>query len=282
MKVSKSYEDKIKKSYSDLDNISLGGWASVVDGTSVINVYTDPEYIKKYYTNSISVFNSINQIKLVDFGGGDGVLGHIVGQQLSDRGQSVALTNIDSNSKSLEYCKENYSEIEIIEQDILEPLRKDFFDIGLCRFLIQYCSKEEQPKIIKNIFDSLTKGGILVLSWPYGEEEVEYNDITAEIKAVISDRSITEQKTTRYNHLPSKMTEILENCGFVNVSFKEGGYLLHSVESWTERFNLTEQKIVVLKEIYEKFYKTSPDLFERIDGEIYLITKVAFLYSSKP
>lgn len=281
MKVSSSYEDKMKKSYSDLHSTHLGGWAYLIDGPLVFNAYTDPEYVERYFTRNIPPIETI-PLKIADFGGGDGILGHIVGGQLGSTERLPELFNIDSNPRSLKYCRDNYPEIKTIKQDLLEPLKKDFFDVGLSRFSVQYCSKAEQPKIIKNIYNSLKKGGFFVLSWPYGEMEREYNNITAEIKAVISDRSVAEQKTSRHNYLPGKMSLILEGQGFVNVSFKDGGYLLHSVSSWAERFKLTVSKVGSLRAIYEKYYEATPELFECIDREIYLITKVAFLYATKP
>ena len=266
--INRSYEDKIKTKYSKFKNTGIGTWNSTLFRRRWINMYTDEEMIKEYFIkNIVANFNNKKELTIIDYGGGDGTLISIVKKHLEKESYKIKAINLDLNSDSLRICRSENEEIEVIEQNLLEPFNKYSADIVLCRFVVQYQSKEEQVKLIENIYNSLNKDGLLLLFWP-GHPNQEYlNSLESEIVHIITGKDKEIAKNSRHFPTKEEMEKLILNNEF-NIIFENGKGLEHfyTAEGWNERFNLTKEQFLKLKDLFKNFSKKYSELFKEIDG----------------
>ncbi|MGY4884339.1 MAG: class I SAM-dependent methyltransferase [Nanobdellota archaeon] len=266
--VNRSYEDKIKKRYSEFKDVGIGTWNAVKFKGRFINMYSDKEMIRELFTNKIkSNFKEKKDLVIIDFGGGDGVLLSIIKNQLKDC-LNVEACNLDLNAKSLEVCKINNPEIQTIKHDLLQPYKQGCADVILCRFVMQYQSKEEQLIILKNAYTTLKQGGLFFVLWPSHPEKDFINNMEAETVSIITGKDKKLAKLSRYFPSIEEMTKNLEKAGFeILSSNKDKIKQYYTVEGWTDRFNLTKDQEIQLTNLFNKYEKKFPDLFEVVEGK---------------
>jgi SAM-dependent methyltransferase len=265
--INRSYEDKVKRKYSEFKTSGIGTWNAVSFKKRWINMYTDKSMIKELFTDQIkSNFKNNKKITILDFGGGDGTLISIIKSQLG-KYYNVDAFNMDLNDESLQICKNNNPEIKIIKNNLLNIYEKDFADVILCRFVMQYQSKEEQRKIISNAQNSLKKGGLFFVLWPSHPNKKYINELESEIVHVITGKDKEVAKKSR--HFPSKkeMENEIEVAGLkVILSDDTSLKQYYTVEGWDDRFHLDTGQKTQLTKLFNNFAKKYPEAFETIGG----------------
>jgi predicted SAM-dependent methyltransferase len=265
--VNRSYEDKIKKRYSEFKEVGIGTWNALDFKGKFVNMYTDKEMIRELFTDKIkSSFKEKKDLVIIDFGGGDGVLLSIIKNQLKDC-LNVEACNIDLNTKSLEVCRKDNPEIQTIKHNLLEPYKEGCADVILCRFVMQYQSKEEQLTILKNAYTTLKQGGLFFVLWPSHPDKEFLNNIEAETVHIITGKDKKLAKLSRYFPSMEEMTKNLEKAGFeILSSNKDEIKQYYTVKGWSDRFNITKEQEIQLTELFSKYEKKYPALFEVVNG----------------
>lgn len=265
--VNRSYESQVKKKYSEFKKVGIGTWNAVKFNGRWVNMYTDPALIRELFTDKIeSNFKGKDNLTILDLGGGDGTLISLIGRQLEDKFK-LDLFNMDLNDDSLKICQKNNPNIKIIKQNILTPSEPNFADVVLCRFVMQYQSKEEQIKIIENAHSILKKGGLFFVLWPTHPNKDYINEMESEVVHIITGKDKKEAKVSRYFASEDEMIKNMEKEKF-KVVFSSGLKIkqYYSVNGWSDRFNLSEDQESRLTALFNSFEKKYPKMFETIDG----------------
>lgn len=188
----KKFEHTVATFYSEFNKkTELKNWGIAEYEGKNIEFYTNPDFIKEYFTEPIAKHLEKNNISknanlnLADFGGGDGVLVKELITQLNKIGyKNINGVNIDYTYKNLEKMDKN-DDCKIIgiqgDTDQL-PLKDNSVDIGVSRHLIQYFSKEKQPEILQNISNTLKPNSIFIMKWP-GSDNPEQSPILTDFYA---------------------------------------------------------------------------------------------------
>jgi len=276
----KSYEKKIKTSYSELDAKTEDGWAILRYKREKINGYTDKKYINHFFTKHIVDLQK-KALDIIDFGGGDGVLLDIIGKQLDAKGIKANLLNVDNNSKSLLLCNKRFPKIKTKLQDILTVNNFNKADVVISRFSFQYFSKANQIKLMRIINKTLKSGGILIAEWPYGNDEKIFHEIITNIKSIISGEEVSNLKKSIYNFLPNNFTDLLKESSYVGVKKELGGVFMHSTKSWDNRFKINKDQLKKLDFLYSKYFSKTRNLFFKQNNIIYLKSHVCFAHAFK-
>lgn len=265
--VNRSYESQVKKKYSEFKKVGIGTWNAVRFNGRWVNMYTDPALIRELFTDKIeSNFKGKDNLTILDLGGGDGTLISLVGKQLEKKFK-LDLFNMDLNEDSLKICQKNNPNIKIIKQNILTPSEPNFADVVLCRFVMQYQSKEEQIKIIENAHSLLKKGGLFFVLWPTHPNQGYINEMESEVVHIITGKDKQEAKLSRYFASEHEMIKNMEKERF-KVIFSSGLNIkqYYSVSGWSDRFNLSQDQEKSLTKLFNSFEKKYPKMFETIDG----------------
>jgi 2-polyprenyl-3-methyl-5-hydroxy-6-metoxy-1,4-benzoquinol methylase len=265
--VNRSYEDKIKKRYSEFKSTGIGTWNAVSFRGRFVNMYNDKEMIRELFTNKIkSNFKEKKDLVIIDFGGGDGILLSTIKNQLKDC-LNIEACNLDLNEKSIQSCKQNNPEIKTIKQNILEQYKQGCADVILCRFVMQYQSKEEQLLILKNAYNTLKQGGLFFILWPSHKNKEFINNMEAETVQIITGKDKKLTKLSRYFPPIEEMIKNMEKAGFQILSSNEEEIKqYYTVKGWLDRFDLTKDQEIQLTNLFNKYEKKYPELFQTING----------------
>jgi len=138
------------------DKNTYGKWKDV-NG----EYFSDPKTIEALYR----LFAESNvllphHIELVDFGSAEGLVGEYFKQELSKK-HSVNLTLVDVVAEHLNANTD--PETIKIHDDILTFSRENEYDLAITRSLLHYFSKDDQVKVVRNIYHSLKRGGYFLL-----------------------------------------------------------------------------------------------------------------------
>jgi len=142
----------------------------------------------------------LEEVEIADFGGGNGaVIEHLKeNSEFSDR---IKVTCIDSNQDLLD---DNTTANTKILSDLTEYGGEDLFDIVIMRYVLQFDSKNEQLKILKNIHKALRNDGTF-LNW---NVSVENEDHKKKFLTLLSSDEINP-KLNRPNSYWDTMEDIL-------------------------------------------------------------------------
>ncbi len=276
----KSYERKLRASYSELDAKTEDGWAILEYKGKKINGYTDKDYIYHFFTKHIVDLQK-KDLDIVDLGGGDGVLLDIIGKQLDAKGIKATLLNIDNNSNSLLLCNKKFPHIKTKLQNVLSITNRNQADVVISRFSFQYFSKANQIKLMRVIHNTLKSGGLLIAEWPYGNDEKIFHEVMTNIKSIISGEEVSDLKKSIYNFLPNHFKDLLKKSGYVGIKKELGGVFMHSTKSWKDRFNINENQSREIDLLYLKYFLKTKKLFFRQKNIIYLKSHVCFARAFK-
>lgn len=266
--ISRSYEAKVKKKYSEFDKVGIGTWNAVDFKGRFVNMYVDEEMIRELFTNRIveNFRGRKKDLVILDFGGGDGSLVSTIKRQLG-REFNVDHYNLDLNDDSLNLCKEKNKGVKVVKHNILEQYKKKSADVILCRLVMQYQSKEGQLKIIKNAYNTLTKEGLFFVLWPFHNNKEYFNTLESEVVHIITGKDKEIALQSRHFPVAEEMKETIEKAGF-EVIFMEDKEMkqYYTVRGWSDRFNLTKSQENQLTNVFNTFEKKYPEIFEMKEG----------------
>jgi len=278
----KDYEHKTKMKYSNSNPIGPGHWNAVSYRGNWINFYSDADFIYEYFTRQIiEKFKHKNRLTIVDFGGGDGILLHTIKQQLEENNFKVIAINLDLNKDNLKLCKKKYPEVIAKKWDILRQYKKDFADIIVSRFVLQYQNTPGQLELIKNANFSLKKSGLFLLMWVGNKNGKKFNAIMAKITGIIM--NIAYRKALQTRNFPSKYStkKLMASAGFKKITAVKvdaRGFL--SANAWAERFNLNNKESNELKKKFYSYSKSN-NLMTTIDGKLGYEFYIPFIAAEK-
>lgn len=266
--VNRSYEDKVKKKYSEFNKVGIGTWNAVDFKGRWVNMYVDEELVRHLFTSKIkSSFGGVKKDLIVlDFGGGDGTLISIVKNQLGEN-FNVEAYNLDLNEDSLSLCSKKNPELKIIKHNLLFPYKENFANVILCRFVMQYQSKEEQLKIIKSAYSTLEENGLFFVLWPSHPNKEYLNSLESEVVHIITGKDKEISKHSRYFPSKEEMIGFLKQEGFEVVFSNDTDVKqYYTVEGWDDRFDLTDDQKSRLTKLFNKYSKKYPEAFEMAEG----------------
>lgn len=249
------------KPYSELGKESKKGWDSW--GSAIITTpegtqertsyYSDPRIIRRLFTalliDDLKQKEPNQHYDLVDFGGGDGIMLHLINYQLSmEPGVSrVTPTLIDLDEKKLESAKKQFPELEVVTGSLMQlPFEDNSIDMGVSRQVLQYFSGFEnrwgvylgltnardntksdlnQLNVLKEIHRVMKPGSIFNLVYtgtfidsPYGRNISEFwNRVTA----ARTGQTIEEENQEREFVPGTFIKKVAEEIGFEVVSGEE-------------------------------------------------------------
>jgi SAM-dependent methyltransferase len=119
--------------------------------------------------------------------------------------------------------------------DLKNPLGKDAFDIGLMRYVLNYNTKTDQLKILKNIHKSLKSSGTLI-NWWCGVSNTEHQK-KFQILFGKKDLSRALYRPNSYWTTWNENKEMFEQAGFQIKIIKE--YTLPIKHLYKVRYKLT-------------------------------------------
>ncbi len=271
LSIQEIYEKKIKTGYSELgaeDKENPDIWGNALWEGKNINIYTSPEFMKKFFTEPIVTKHPDKEEDgvVADFGGAEGVVLGTISEQLKEDGyRKITPVDLDINLESLK--KKNQNLIGVNASLSNMPIRGNSVDAGVLRFVLPYNTKEKQEQILKNIAGSIKPGGVLIIfqDGGYSKDKGEkYNQFFTEASAAQAGKNIEEIKTTRYFASGEEITEMAERAGFKAIESRE----LLEVKSWlspqaySSRFNMDESQQANTKKVFDDWEKNEKINFE--------------------
>jgi ubiquinone/menaquinone biosynthesis C-methylase UbiE len=236
-------------------------------------------------------------VRIVDFGGGDGVLLDTITRQLTEDGfTKVFGVNIDFTAKHLSTMKDKFMpenekdddrEIFGVQGNLTEmPFKKESFDAGYSRFVLQYISKEKQPEAIEEMLSALKPGAELVVQWPVATETEEQASLMDELDSNI-DSAITAiplEEVRGKRHLTSlqEIRKMAEDLGVeCDAGFIEEFKMFMSADMYADRFNIEDtDKLKTLENVFndqelrERVRELDDVNFVDNDGKTYIEFKI--------
>lgn len=264
MDISKLWEKQVITNYSGLEKKYgkfIDTWGFAYYQGEVINVYSDPVFIRDLYTRLIlSSSKNIPNLLLADFGSAEGHVAHTVSSQLHEQGLDVTPLGLDRNDKSLALMKAKFPLVRPVMADLAAlPLPPYTVDAGILRFVLPYFGKADQSVVLKQVFDTLKKGATLVVMQDGAftpQPGALYNDFFAEATAAIGGWSVADVKEQR--HFPSclEVQEAARKIGFCTIKGMDlmniaVGYF--SPKSYTCRFGLTDDQKAKLTSVFRRW-----------------------------
>lgn len=285
------------------EKLSKDKWGVAEYKGELVLCYVDPELIRNVFTNRIVEnfrargITPEQDVKIVDFGGGDGVLLDTITKQLAEAGFTKVLgVNIDITAKHLSTMKDKFlsknggkgdRKIHGVQGDLTEmPFKKESFDAGYSRFVLQYLSKEKQPEAIKEMLSALKPGAELIIQWPVATETEEQaslmDELDASIDSTITAMPLEEVKGKRHLVSLQEIKKIAEELGVdCDAGFIEEFKMFMSADIYATRFNIQdESKLKRLKDIFnnQEFRKRVQELggvnFVEDNGKTYIEFKI--------
>lgn len=266
-----TYEQKVKTGYSELgaedkDNPDI--WGNALWGGKNINIYTSPDFMKKFFTEPIAARHPDKEENKVvaDFGGAEGTVLGTISQQLKEEGyRKITPVDLDVNLESLKKKNQNLVGVKASLLDI--PMKDNSVDAGVLRFVLPYNTKEKQEQILKDIAGSIKPGGVLVIfqDGGYSKDKGEkYDQFFAEASAAQAGKNVEDIKATRYFASGEEIIKMAERAGFEIIESRE----LSEVKSWlspqayVSRFKMDEAQQVNSKKVFDDWEKSQKINFE--------------------
>ena len=147
--------------------------------------------IKKNLTNFL-VTNFDKEKKILDLGCGYGnflYFTHFLGYK--------NVTGVDISTEEIAICRDNFSEYNLIQDDIFEYLEKtqDTFDVIYLSHVLEHVPKERLDSLLQNFKKILNDGGVIIIVIPncasyFNAGVSRYADITHEFGFV--DKSLRQ------------------------------------------------------------------------------------------
>ncbi|MEI6296054.1 MAG: class I SAM-dependent methyltransferase [bacterium] len=300
--------EKMSTTYSELGKKIVGNkkqkdhWGFCEHKGRLILFYTDPKLIKETFTNRIIQnlkargITTEQQIKIADFGGGDGVLLNTITKQLAEEGYNkIEGVNIDFTPKHLETMQDKFISKEDVNRnrkiygilgDLTNiPLETSSVDVGYSRSAIQYISKENQPIAIQEMLRVLKPDAELIVTWPWAtnteKQSCFVDEFDANIDSIITNIPLTIVKGNRHLISLEEMGKITESLGVNHkISYIENLTMFLSSEIYADRFNIKDKdKIAKLRNLFsnQDLKKKDTELgisgYIEEDGKTYIICK---------
>jgi len=153
-----------------------------------------------------------SNVKMVDVGGGDGLLASMVRDFLTDNGHHVEAFVIDSNPDFVSECAKRG--LRGLECDIRDDPLKNF-DLIIMRAVLHYNSHADQIEILKSLRKTLAPSGKLVAQILTGSA------VNCKLKVdLISQKALgCDIHRGYYNcHSLDELTKMLSSIGFASVN----------------------------------------------------------------
>jgi len=189
--------------------------------------------------------NGLSELKMADFGGGNGGITQYLKENSANR-DKIIVTCIDSNSSFLEDNKSADIKIEADLKDINENKK---WDIGTLRYVLEYNTKDEQLKILKNIHRSLKDDAILI-NWNVGLENEEHQ---RRFQRAFSTTEINEKyyRPNPYWDTIVERKKLFKEAGFKTEVKDE--YRVNFRNFFAIRYELSEREIQELNDFLGKY-----------------------------
>jgi SAM-dependent methyltransferase len=260
-----SYEKKVQTAYSELGRENIADkdtWGNAVMDGQNINVYNDPNFIKKNISSPLLAdhFDKNAQLTLVDFGGAEGHVLKSVTEDFRSQGyQHINPLDLDINSSNLQLVA---AELSPTRSDLLSlPLKNDSVDAGILRFVLPYNIKKDQELILQNINQALKTGGRLVLlqDGAYNlEQGASYNEFYAQASAAQGGKSLAEIKGSRYFASGEELVEMAQKAGFKVSEARELSEIesYFSPQAYASRFQMDQTQVANLQKVFQDWEKS--------------------------
>lgn len=196
-------------------------------------------------------------IKYSDFGGGDGYLGSYVNSYLKKKSKQVDTTIVDANPEFLKKVKKLGLKTKLAN---LEDVKLPKLDLITMRAVFHYNLFKVQKKILKKVYENLTKGGYFINQISTG------NEANCKLRNLIKNKELAlSGEQGRYEWISvKKYLGALKNTKFSEIRLlgyaPSGSWTLE--EQW-ERVNSTKRanalakgnlkEVVKIDETKEKF-----------------------------
>ena len=225
--------DPINEQNLAADKITYGKWSKKGDQ------FGDEEPLKLLYDMFVSAQPEIpRELDVAEFGSADGVVGEYFSNSLKKDGYTPTLTIIDAIKEHLE-ANENPSTNKI-HSNLLTLELQDEYDLGISRSVLHYFSPESQKVVLRNILNSLKRGGyFLSQNFVQNESDLElYLEFNKRIGK--SFQLATEEM----------IIQMMTSAGFENVR-KVGDMPTWHYEgsNLQKRYELSEEAIREMREI---------------------------------
>jgi len=286
--------EELTKTYSELgDDLKKSQWGVSEYKGELVKNYTNPELIQDVFTNEVEDWlkdkkiSKDQAIKIVDFGGGDGILINTIIQQLNEAGYDKATgVNLDFTEKSLKKMKTDYikkiDDLYAIQGDISQiPIKEKSVDVGVSRYMLQYFGKEKQKDILGKILGTMKPGSELIIQLPAAGETNKQaqliNEFHNKINAIVAGSSFEEVMENKYFPALEDLRKIADELGVeCTATFVDGFKFPISAESYFDRFQITdENKKEEIRKIFDdenfknRLSKIGGIKFTEEDGIIY-------------
>lgn len=144
-------------------------------------------------------------LRVLDLGCGNGKLT----KALCDKGFDAE--GMDSSEELLEKAEQTYPELRFIRADATDFDKKDTYDVVFSNAVFHWIEREKQPKMLKNVYNSLHKGGQFVFEFGgHGNNALIHEALALEC----------EKRSVRYEnpfYFPTvgEYAALLESAGFL-------------------------------------------------------------------
>ena len=288
-----SYENKVKKEYSELgkEGIGIENWGTMIAPSGErFNGYTDKRFINYSFTEPIlkAIEGKENSISIADLGGDDGFLLNEVMIELKMKDPDIntkgLVVDIDSTGKAGQKFNEKQNagerqKIEYIVADITRlPFDDGMLDVVMSRMTMQYLDQEQQGQFLREISRVLKKEGLCLIQTMTAETDNEnFNQIWTKITELISRSSDFKRCFPWFGEF-TKQTQFTEEYALMPIFGSRQVHFPFSVPAFSERFHIDQDE---LNTLFETESKRTPDLFEIINGQLCLKARLLNLRFQK-
>lgn len=205
-----SYDKPIRghKSFNWVQDAETGEW---------VHAYNDPKFIRKTVGDRlIDNMDLVAQGKkrVVDFAGGEGLVGDVLHDALKRRGHNATVINLDLSERNLHSHKKRTkgkSSTPLLADAMQHPIKNRSLDGAVMRYGLHYFPKGSQEELLRSIASSLKKGAPLVIYHPDHRET-----LVPHVKAMSAASGIDYKERIRANYFPTKaeLRKMAQNAGY--------------------------------------------------------------------
>ncbi|MCC6447447.1 MAG: class I SAM-dependent methyltransferase [Chitinophagaceae bacterium] len=169
--------------------------------------------------------------------------------------------------------------LEYVISDVTKlPFADGSLDVIISRMTMQYLDKEQQDRLLSEISRVLKGGGMCIIQTTTDEIDNDtYNKIFIEITKIISKSSDFKRSFPRFSSF-TKYNDFEEKYGLKPVFGSKLTLFPFSVAAFVERFNIDPKE---LEDLFVSESKAHPELFEIIDGQLCLKSRLLDLRLKK-
>lgn len=147
-------------------------------------------------------------------------------------------------------------------------------DAIISRFAMQYLDARQQAVFLKEISRVLKEGGVaIIVTVGESSNNQEFNNIIQSITSIISNSSDWKRRCPSLNDFIDK-ARFEDEYSLSPIFGSKTIYFPISISAWSDRFKLNEEQVKNISELYESKSKEFPDLFEVVDGELCLKSRI--------